>query len=581
MPLMYKPIPEITTHILDPIVEQLIFRILKRCNLIDVFKESIFIKPGYTAVSETNDLDNKTLLYRNMFKCDVAYNMNPLNTKWTVASQEHLTHYGISPIINNRRYPILYDPHTQIRMYEIGNPKSMLLSCSMTFTDREIAYSTIETLTSIYGNGDEIYSTNFYFDFPLPQEILFVLFYLYKEQNLKLSFKEYVEIYADSNYGSFSTLKSRENHNQELVIQRNNVYTIYQIEFQDEKPSEDSNNQSTSSYTVPFQLTTQFNCPSKIFLQYPVMINNKEVSAHFIPLGYSEFPRAADGKFTQDAIENLRPSIHNYININQYGKDPLIIPFYDDWRIPIRSPLYKAGFTPFLIITFTLDNEEQTLLEITKPLDPEVGIALRPEVIKILQFQKEYSFTLHSLINVSIFSNNHLLDPNHSKLLDNGDIETYCRLRFRVHHLVLSFARNENKLTRELNWVEVFKNKEYDKFFEDALGPIPEIQEFKPLIPTEEEKEEEKPTEPDDTQPPTPPDDGEPDPPVLGVETSKEEVPITEKTAGEEWAHGTFTYNRFFILRTFHADIIPTRATKSTRSQQILSHYINSLNNRR
>jgi hypothetical protein len=471
MPLTYQPIPEITTHVLDPIVEQLIFRILKRCNLLDLFKENIFIKAGYHAVSDTTDINNATLLQRNLFKCDVAYQMNPLNTKWPMVNNEHLTHYGISLYQENRRYPIFYDPHSQLHLFEIGNPKSMQLSCVMTFLDREIAYSTIETITSIYGNGDEIMDTNFIFDFPLPSGIFYPLYHFYTLLNLNMTFAEYLEQYANSNYGNFGLKKNRENTNEEVIIRRNNVYTMYQLEFQDEKPTEDGKDQSIMQYNIPFQVTTQFNCPSKLFLKYPIIINNQEIKQEYIPQGLSSPPAATDGLHTQYAIEGMRPMVEQYININQITQEPKRFPFYDDWSIPLNSQLFNRNYKPFFIASFTLDNNEKTILPIQEVLDEESGIRLREEVIQILLYQQQASFKYMALINLTIFTNNSWFDYNYLRILENGSIEAKCTNPRRFHHLVLSYAPNLSlsSLDTFIDWSKISENSYYDNFFQNVI----------------------------------------------------------------------------------------------------------------
>jgi hypothetical protein len=476
MPLIYQPIPEITTHILDPITEQLVFRIIKRCNLTDVFKENIFIKPGYTNVSETSDFENKTLLNRNLFKCDVTYQMNPLATKWPMLSQEHLTHYGISTIFEQRRYPIFYDQFSLIRLYEIGNPKSMSLNCTMTFLNRETAYSTIEAITSIYGNGDEIYHTNFMFDFPIPEKILVPLFRLYQLQNHERSFKEYLEYYADKNYGVFGLLENKENRSNELIIRRNNIYTIYQLEFQDEKPTEDAKEQSIERYNINFQVITQFNCPSKLFLQYPVIINNQDLPSDLIPKHISSPYRGTDGKHTQPAIENMREDKEDsFININNAIGENFRFPFYDDWQILNNVLLYKFNYIPFFISAFTLDtNKEYTELVINDVLDEESNIQLIPEIIKILIFQKYVSFRYSSLINVSIFANDKLIDSSMSEITDEGNIITRVINKRKVYHVVLSLAPSTVVLDGDLDWNLLFQDEYYQNFFISILDMQPQ-----------------------------------------------------------------------------------------------------------
>jgi hypothetical protein len=458
MPLIYQPIQEITTHILDPITEQLVFRIIKRCNLTHVFEENVFIKPGYASISETSDFENKTLLNRNLFKCDVTYQMNPLSTKWPFASQEHLTHYGISSLIEDRRYPIFYDPIAEIKLYEIGNPKSMQLNCTMTFLNRETAYSTIEAITSIYGNGDEIYHTNCMFDFPIHTSILGPLFYLYKLQNYEQSFKEYMEHYADPQYGQFGVLENRDHTNTELVIRRNNIYTMYQLEFQDEKPTEDNQNQSTERYNINFQVATQFNCPSKLFLYYPVIINNQDLPKELVPKGISSPYRGTDGKTTQPAIENIRQTEHSFVNINNSMREPKRFPFYDDWELPNTCILRKFQYQPFFISTFTIEPTDITTLDISDVLDEEEQICLRSEVIKILKFQKHISFQYDSLINISIFMNDKILDKSYLTLTEEGNIQTQLTNTRKIHHVILSLAPSSLILSPELDWRSLFND---------------------------------------------------------------------------------------------------------------------------
>jgi hypothetical protein len=318
---------------------------------------------------------------------------------------------------------------------------------------------------------------------------------------------------------------------------------MYQVEFSEDKPQEETDGQSVSTYNVSMTISTQFNYPSKLFLKYPVIINNKEIHENFIPSSIAAPYRAMDGRHSTYDIERMRDHLENFIHINKWNKFPKRIPFYDDWCVPLDSPLLGHGYDPFLIVSFTLDGPT-TLLDIQGELNPDTGLKLRDEIITILQFQKDNTFRFSSLINATVFSGDKILDHTLLSLLPSGNIEVKCNLKSRLHHLVLSYVGDPTRLNRDLPWEVILEDDALTPFFKEVMDPEPT-----PLpLPNYAYTKENDTIRLDPMSSPDP-----------GLE--QEEIILT--TGGQDYAHGSYQTDRFFIWRTMDATIIPKRRDSS------------------
>ena len=459
MPIYNSIIPETETHILFPVVKQAAHYLINSLGMNKYIKNNIFIDMGWTTVKGTQE--NHSFLTRaNQLQMKVTTtNINQQKweyNNWLFSTGEGIPHYTI-----NTQYPnILADINANIFLYEMYLPCTLTCECNFLFVDRNLSYEVTDKLQHRYSPGT-VFTISLIYDYPVPKDMISLLYSLYKYRRFKdpLSFYQYFQLTAKQQFG---LLKHRAADIHELCFEKTILDSLISIESGIDKPSENKVNDTTETYEVPCTLIVQFERASQLMLKYPCAVDNQLIDSVLIPQPI----RKNDEPFTSAL------GMHPLPLFNQVGRkyfkrihhDPLVFPFYDDWKIPEFSNFYKAYF-PTMIFLYLIDESGETTIDL---LDLPEDYKLHPLVIEILKLQKENTlFKFDSIFNITFFRNNSVDELDDLSISDDLKITFKTRAISPIRHMVLSEIRDFRRLN--LDYVDIVNKNKPFFFLEDDL----------------------------------------------------------------------------------------------------------------
>lgn len=408
--LLSQPVSELTTHIFLPVIEQTAHRILTALALTDVIGDQIFIDTGFTAHSATSDINRNATFGPQSFRIDANIQMNPTSQKFDFYTFHHTTAYGISRNTMRDMYPIYWDPDNLIKIVEMRSPVSIVLNCELTVVSKELAFQTPQQIFNAYENGAVYELNDFAYDYPVPENILSVLYGLWKIDRRKgkpaqVNFLDYLK--RNTN-GKWQRHKHRDKDQYEIVVPSFDLQTLGTLEYSDDKPQGINEGKLPTGFTIPFQYTIQFAIPTINILHYHPVYNNQVLPMRLVPKG------------THRRFNNMEESRRG-IDLQRYNERPRLgqqiyaqamhVPEYDDWVVPSSSPMPSYSQEPFLIVCATVDENEDlsTDLNFEEDFDPEFKI--KDYVKEILYQQGERSVEPDALLSVQVYRDNKMLTP--------------------------------------------------------------------------------------------------------------------------------------------------------------------------
>lgn len=455
MPILPSVITEITNHVFDPIVHQLIYRLIAKLGYTDLFSNNIYINTDYSSHSNTTDDKNNPILRGNRFVADVTYQMNPSSTKWNTANFNNTAAYGLSNTSLRNQNLLLMDRVSKISLWEMNKPCSVIMNCRMVFVNKAHAYQTPAMLNNVYYDGSVIETNDLFFDYQLPGDILKVLQKLYELRELDINFYDYVRFGSSGILGYDLNKKTADRP--EWIINKANVQMLSSVEYNDDQPDGKKTGSSVNSFEVPFVYTFQFNVPSIVFLEYPIIVNNKLVPFEYIPVDKVNTPPAYHGNM-------IVRDINEYYQ--KYKANPTFCykcPFYEDWNVSSSAMPRTYSQDPFYIGTLLIDDPEaKQVIDLTGDIGD--GNKLHPLIIELIRVQKERSFNYNSLINIAVYKDNNILDKKEYTLTFTEDnrieLSFYTREINFIYRLVLSQITNPIFLDEDL-WDVLFFYRRY------------------------------------------------------------------------------------------------------------------------
>lgn len=409
MPVLSRPTRELNTHIFLPVIEQVIHRILATLGYADYIGDRIFVNTEWTAVSKTSDINNQPNTGTTLFKVEPNIQMNPTSQKWDCYTFHHTAAYGIGVNTLNNTFPIYHDPFNGVRIVEMRSPVTIALSCELILQSPEMAFQTPLMLFNGYENGCVFHYNDLFYDYPIPEPIMSVLYEIWRMDRLrgkdnKVPFVQYLQSNSDCKW---SYHKNRERPQYELTIPVFDLKTLATLEYSDDRPQAVVKDKVAVGFSIPFQYTIQFAMPSMTILKYPVMINNQLIPPQYIPIDQTSRFNNLEETHGHIALERCRRT-----GEGPYRTPPGCVkfPFYDDWEVPFSSTVPKSDYAAVAIYGIMVNEEDPHLLteeDLTQDVSDEYK--LKQVVKDILINQGVGSMSLRSIYNVSLYRDDKLL----------------------------------------------------------------------------------------------------------------------------------------------------------------------------
>lgn len=434
MPIVYSAISEQTEHIYDVIARQFAHKILRDLNLLTNFGDKIYIDTGYTTPQNTSDENHNSVVRNNKLIVRAKPNTNPTSLKWDNLTGTHVTGQYIDYRSIHTQFPTIFaDKAVDVFLREMCIPTYLTFEFELELVSRDQAYEIPAQLFRRFAAG-QCFTETLTYDYPVPNDILTLIYSLYKMRRLATpkSFVEYVNICSNNKFQA-NRSRAKEQPKLEFVIPKTLINTVATLSYTEDKPEEVKNNRSANAYQIKFNVETQFERADMVCLQYPPVIDNQLLPGNMIPRPRTSMPmESLDGDHPLKVYNDQ--SKENAI----IGISPIIMPYYDDWLIP-HDKLKMNSYKEFLTAMFLIEeNAPDNITEIGLSGDLGEGYQLHPIVKRILKLQKNESFRTDCIFNISVYVGQIRIDPSLLQLTDDLVVKVPCKTINKNHRIVLS-----------------------------------------------------------------------------------------------------------------------------------------------
>lgn len=452
MPLLSQPVTELTQHIFNPVINQIVNRLVSLLGYTDVIGDQIYINTDWSTHTRTSSLSNNVLLGQQTFRCDAHLQMNPTSQKFDFYSFQHTTAYGISNNTLNDSMPVYWDAENRVRIIEMRSPVTIVLNCELQINSAELAFQTPAQLFNSYDNGAVIRFNDLAYDYPIPKPILSVLYGMWKIDRIKgrpanKTFREYIAGHTGERWQYH---KHREKTEYELVVPVYDLMTLGTLEYSDDRPQGVMDGKLPISYTIPFIYTIQFAIPTLNILQYPPVCNNQLLPNRLIPQSSVE-------RFNNMAEYRGDTAWQNYSSTFERKPQRYIqMPHYDEWVVPSASPARASSQMPVVIAALLIDDETTLKTEVDFSGDLDTTVTLQDYVKEILYQQGEASVESDCIYNVALYKEDRQLVP-YSDYTFNEDLKLNFTASdlYSHYHVVVSSISDLSKLNPK--WYDLLK----------------------------------------------------------------------------------------------------------------------------
>lgn len=436
------PVSETTTHIVDPIVQQLVYSFLDQIGCRGVFGDDIRFITDYTNSSGVSDETLNPKAVSNSLRCEVEMNQDPAEVKTGGSTLSDFSSQGQTYHLSN--YPVFVDKNNHVCIYEHSVPTYMQLNLTAKFKTREEAYKFPTRVQQHYGRGT-YFSFDLMYDYPFPSAFIVALHSLYSmKRDEPRTFGEYIE---ECGQGFIGVRRGRHSSDTEIVIQKMNTKVVAKIASRAEKVEAQKVEKYTQSYTYNCSLEFQFSRPSDMLISYPIIIDNKLVPGKLIPdRPWSTYTYIDEFSMDRNIDAVSRPTFQ------MDEPSPLQIPLYDRWRVPSNSALSIGDYRPFLIQAFLLDEneggevKETTLVDLGSPFrvsgeEDSPTFSLSDDVKEYIRENGRKCFTINSKIYIAVFADNTQVEPRSLDIDEDLNVIVPLTDYSRVYRVVVAEDR--------------------------------------------------------------------------------------------------------------------------------------------
>ncbi len=439
MPILTRPISELTDHIFMPVCQQLSHRILDILGYADVVGDNIYINTEWSAHSKTSNTNDVPNVNKNRLSIEAEVQMNPNQQKWEAYTFKHTTAYGLGKNLINSQEDIYHDDKNRVKVVELISPVTINLNCELVLTSSERAFQTPLQLFNGYENGTVATYTDLFFDYSIPKPIVNVLVHVWKldrdgGEPAGVSFIDYVKRRTDNGW---TVVKHKDLDEYELTVPRYNLKSLAALEYSGDKPTGNMENKLATSYTIQFTYTVQFGMPNMHILQYPCVIYNQLIDGAYIPndetIRFNEMPEyRVDTAFQHyDMSERLKHQ--EYIHL----------PWYDDWDIPVTTKLHSDCYRPLMVMHILIDEVPGLYTTIDLREDADENYKLTPHIRMLLNNEGCLCTDRHAPVNVALYRDDTELLPNKDFFVDNNLQLSFKARDIYSHYRIIISTINE------------------------------------------------------------------------------------------------------------------------------------------
>lgn len=439
MPLLTRPVSELTDHVFMPITRQVAHRLLSSLGYTDIIGDQIYINTDWSAHSVTSNANDNANTRQNRLSIEANLQLNPTSQKWDCYTFHHTAAYGINQLTLHNSDPIYSDINTQVEITELVAPVTIAMNCELVLDSSEYAFQTPQMIFNAHENGAVYSYTDLFFDYPVPKPIVSMLVQIWKMDrqfgyNAGVTFEQYVKIRSNNGW---QVHKHRELDEYEIVVPVYDLKTLCSLEYSEDRPSGVQENKLPVGWSIPFVYTIQFAIPTINILKYPVIINNQLMPDNCIITDQHIRHNTLDEHHHGKADEGYAKYTNNP---NKHrAADHFIYPWYDDWIVPTDSLLVRRHRSPVAIIDLTVE-EDSKVNTISLKDDFDEDFRLTPLIKEFLYQEDSNATDMYAPYSVSVFKNNTQLSQDSITFDENLNLTFTADSKYAIYRIVISIA---------------------------------------------------------------------------------------------------------------------------------------------
>lgn len=471
-------VAESMVHISVPITTQVTKAIVDRMGYHDLMGTNIDIKSDFVDWTKTKDNNSAAATRGNRVRVKFNPNVNLSTIKWegsgttkelangnTLVQNRNGASVGqrmpwlLGAHMSKRRYSIMCDDEIGVDLSDRMVGSSMTMEVTMEFEDEFLATEALTRLFQCYTNGDMINYIDIMYDYPVPEQFIYLTKYLYHLKCMtpsnpdgafqliggkkKYKIQEWYEWLKKYSNETISVLFNRNRtEHKELVVNKNHFQALYLIECSQESPAP----LEPAGASITFNVVIQFARANTMVLEYPVIINNNFVDPKMVPL---ERKIRAAGPETMIMWQNSAFTKYWHDTYTTWPPSAVKFPYYDPWEVPIDSCAWMNGYRPVLIAAFTVDDPANKDGDTRFDFDVDPARALESvidkDILDCIREKKNKVFGVDEFVNITVFADDVAIRPNGDEhLLDISDGHTLIirnRRTLPVYRMVLSIGK--------------------------------------------------------------------------------------------------------------------------------------------
>lgn len=407
---------ETGSRVIDPTVDSIWRQVLTQIGVIQYFdNHQIYIDNDRSASSLAKDDDGNANLLQNRVDIAVDTFYNPTDQHWNNATDYNTGVSGTASRYANLYRSILLDTVSNVSVQEITQPFGMTLSFKLTFLSSDVAQQAISALYSQNTPGSVTHVNDIVYSYPLDMNALVILWAVFKNKTDyptkdPTSFIQYLQ---DSSQAEISFNIRREaingngtNPESQLVVKRHQMNCQAQLNFDQQKPVVEKQDQLAESYTVEFTYQIQFGRPAILQFTIPPIIDQTPLPYGFFKDSNEGFVKRLQGGMQTQCFD----TVARYLYGGMYSSDLLIrVPPHDSWVVPSNTLLADRKFNAFFVGIIMINPGQPAELN----LNELGGITLGDFVKTIMaEHSQDDIFGYGGLFNISFFCNDIPLDDS-------------------------------------------------------------------------------------------------------------------------------------------------------------------------
>ena len=466
MPTIARALSEQTDHIFMPVAQQLSHRILNMLGYGDIIGDNIYLSSEWSTHSRTSNKDDNPRVAENRFKIEVDVQLNPNSQKWEAYTFKHTTAYGVYSHLIHQQEAVYVDSPNRVRIMEMLSPINIILNCELTLMSAELAFKTPLQLFNGYENGSVATYTDLFFDYPVPKEIVSVLYHIWgldraEGKSANISFIDYIKRRTD---GTWSVTKHRDLEQYEITVPRYNLKSLCALEYNSDKPQGLMENKLPTGWNIPFTYTVQFGMPTMQIMEYPCVIYNQLIDSMFIP---------TDEKIRFNAVPEHRTdtALQHYDDKEQYRTAAYIaVPWYDDWRLPLTSDLGKCCYECIATLHLLVDEVAGLYTRIDLKEQDDEDYQLDTSILTLLKGEGCMCTDKHSPVNVTLFRDDTELVANKDYYVDDNLVLLFkARDLYSHYRIVISVLTNATALRPQWYQMVIAEYPKLPRLLRDSI----------------------------------------------------------------------------------------------------------------